>query len=42
MSINTGMVAMKNDISELNEGNIITKGLVGMNEDVKTDSDNIV
>lgn len=42
MSINTGMMAMKKDINDMTQGNLITKGLVGMDENVKADSNDII
>lgn len=41
MTVNSSMVAMKNSIDDLSNGNIL-KGKVGTNENVKTDSDDIV
>ena len=41
MTVNSGMVATKNGIDELSNGNML-KGMVGTNENVKTNSDNIV
>ena len=41
MSINSGMVATKNGIDDLSNGNLL-KGMVGTNENVKTNSDDIV
>ncbi len=41
MSINSGMVATKKDLDTIAGGNVL-KGMVGTDEDVKTDSNNIV
>lgn len=41
MSINSGMVATKSDLDTLASGNAL-KGMVGTNENVKTDSNNLV
>ena len=41
MSVNSCMVATKNSLDEISEGNMM-KGMVGTNENVKTDSDNLV
>lgn len=42
MSINTGMIAMKKDLKDMSSGQMITKGMVGMNEDVETNINDIV
>lgn len=49
MTVNSGMVATKDQIAELSNGNIAKnkirenmKGTVGTNENVKTNSDDIV
>jgi len=41
MTVNTGMVATKNGINDLSNGNML-KGMVGTDEDVKTNSDNLL
>lgn len=41
MTVNSGMVATKNGLDEISDGNIL-KGMVGTNENVKTNSDDIV
>ena len=41
MVVNTGMVSTKSDIKNLADGNML-KGMVGTNENVKTNIDNIV
>lgn len=41
MTVNSGMVATKNGLDELSNGNIL-KGMVGTNENVKTNSDDFV
>lgn len=41
MTVNSGMIAMKNGLDELSNGNML-KGMVGTNENVKTNSDDIV
>lgn len=41
MTVNSGMVATKNGLNELSNGNLL-KGMVGTNENVKTNSDDIV
>lgn len=41
MSVNTGMIATKNNLDEVASGNAL-KGMVGTNENVKTNSDDIV
>lgn len=41
MVVNSGMVATRNDIDDISNGNIL-KGKVGTNENVKTDSDDII
>ena len=41
MTVNSGMVATKNGLDELSDGNML-KGMVGTNENVKTNSDDIV
>lgn len=41
MTVNSGMIAMKNGLDELSNGNLL-KGMVGTNENVKTNSDDIV
>lgn len=41
MVVNTGMVATKKDIECLSSGNTM-KGMVGMNENVKTNSNDII
>lgn len=41
MSINSGMVATKNGLDDLSNGNLL-KGMVGTHENVKTNSDDIV
>ena len=41
MSINSGMVATKNNLDMIANGNLL-KGMVGTNENVKTDSNDIV
>lgn len=41
MVINTGMVATKNGLDDLSNGNLL-KGMVGTHENVKTNSDDIV
>lgn len=42
MSINTGMIAMKKDLKDMTSGQMVTKGMVGMNEDVETNINDIV
>lgn len=42
MIINTGAVSMHGTVDNLLTGNVGMKGMVGTNENVKTDSDNIV
>ncbi len=41
MSINSGMVATKSNLDTIANGNLL-KGMVGTNENVKTDSNDIV
>jgi hypothetical protein len=41
MTVNSGMVATKNGLDEISNGNVL-KGMVGTNENVKTNSDDIV
>ena len=41
MTVNTGMVATKNGINDLSNGNML-KGMVGTDENVKTNSDDIL
>ena len=41
MAINSGMVATRNGLDDLSNGNLL-KGMVGTNENVKTNSDDIV
>lgn len=41
MTINTGMVATRSNIDEIAKGNSL-KGMVGTNENVKTDSNDII
>lgn len=41
MTINSGMVATRNGIDDLSNGNLL-KGMVGTNENVKTNCDDIV
>ena len=41
MTVNSGMVATKNGLNELSNGNML-KGMVGTNENVKTNSDDIL
>lgn len=41
MTINTGMVATRSNIDEIAQGNSL-KGMVGTNENVKTDSNDII
>lgn len=41
MTVNSGMVATKNGLDELSNGNVL-KGMVGTNENVKTNSDDFV
>lgn len=41
MTINSGMVATRNGIDDLSNGNLL-KGMVGTNENVKTDCNDIV
>ena len=41
MTVNSGMVATKNGLDEFSNGNML-KGMVGTNENVKTNSDDIV
>lgn len=40
MTVNSGMVATKNGLDELSSNGNILKGMVGTNENVKTDCDN--
>ena len=42
MSINTGMMAMNKDIEDMTSGKMIEKGMVGMNENVETNVNDIV
>lgn len=42
MSINSAMVATKTDLDTIVQGNMLTKGAVGTNENVKADSHDIV
>ena len=41
MTVNSGMVATKNGLNELSNGNML-KGMVGTYENVKTNSDDIL
>lgn len=42
MSINTGMMAMNKDLEDLTSGKMVQKGMVGMNENVETNINDIV
>lgn len=42
MSINTGMMAMNKDLEDLTSGKMVQKGIVGMNENVETNINDIV
>lgn len=42
MSINTGMMALNKDIEDLTSGKMAQKGMVGMNENVETNINDIV
>lgn len=42
MSVNTGMVATKNSLSEMASGNALKKGTVGMDENVEAYKHDII
>lgn len=42
MVVNSGMVSTRSNIDDISNGKLFEKGLVGTDEDVKTNSNNII